>query len=462
MNTPTLLSNSSYVVVGGGAAGTLTAARLLLEAGRQHQPVRVTLVDPTPIGRGVAYSTSDPRHRLNVPAYKMSALTEDGSHFHRWLADHGREVAEADFVPRRWFRDYLCDVLEKAKCWAPSAVLEQREASAVDLVPGEFGATTVELSTGESIAADAVVLALGHLGVDRRWVPAPIATSSRVIRDPWAYGALDAVPPNADVLLVGSGLTMIDLALRLAAPGRTIHAISRNGRLPQPHLPGVRPGMEAPEFSSPTPCLDELLTVMTNHAAKARNRYGDWRPAIDSIRAITQRLWGGLSETDRIEFLTKHARTWDSVRHRMSPESAASIDRCRQSGQLVTHTAELVDALDLGDSLEVVLSGGTALRVGAVVNCTGPCDRPERSEVPFVRALLDRGVVRPGPLGIGFATTSSGRVIDATGSSDASVWTLGSLRKGSLWESTAIPEIRDQAAALARCVLTNGPVPAQR
>jgi uncharacterized NAD(P)/FAD-binding protein YdhS len=147
----------------------------------------------------------------------------------------------------------------------------------------------------------------------------------------------------------------------------------------------------------------------------------------------------------------------------MSPASAASIDECRKEGQLVVHTAELVDGLDLGHSLEVVLSGGAAaFRVAAVINCTGPCDRPERSESPFVRTLLERGIARPGPLGIGFATTRSGRLVGADSLREESVWTLGSLRKGALWESTAIPEIRDQAAALARCVLANADVPAQR
>ena len=33
--------------------------------------------------------------------------------------------------------------------------------------------------------------------------------------------------------------------------------------------------------------------------------------------------------------------------------------------------------------------------------------------------------------------------------------TLGSLRRGELWETTAIPEIRDQAAALGRLLVTS-------
>jgi tetratricopeptide (TPR) repeat protein len=210
--------------------------------------------------------------------------------------------------------------------------------------------------------------------------------------------------------------------------------------------------MEAPEFSSDAPRLAELRKVMTAHIGKAKRRYGDWRPAIDSIRALTPKLWSGLDDDDRAEFVRTDARAWDSMRHRIPPESADVVHEARLAGRLVHTSGEVVAASDSASGIVVELSDGSSLTVGAVINCTGPCDQPERSRDPFVRALLDGGFVRPGPLGVGFDSRPDGRVVGLDGDA-LPVFTLAALRKGSLWESTAMPEIRAQAAELARCLV---------
>jgi uncharacterized NAD(P)/FAD-binding protein YdhS len=442
------------VVVGGGASGTLVATRLLDESARRHLPLRVTIVEPRELlGRGVAFSASDRRHVLNVPALKMSAYPEDGEHFLRWLARSGREVAPADFVPRAWFGQYLEDVLEAAAQRATEAELRIVQDRVVGVTPvGRRG--RVHLASGDDLPpADGVVLALGHLGVDTGWAPAELTNSPRFVADPWAPGALDVVPDDTDVLFVGSGLTMVDAALLLDRPGRVLHVVSRNGQLPRSHVRDLLPVMEAPEFSSATPRLAELRAVMANHLGKAKRRYGDWRPAIDSIRAITQRIWAGLDDDDRAEFLARDARGWEAVRHRIPPNSAELIDAARVAGRLQIGRGEVVAATEDERGIRVELSDGSVLAVGAVVNCTGPCDRPARSADGFVRALLEAGAVRPGPLGIGFDTDPDGRVIGRDGESAVPVFTLAALRRGSLWESTAMPEIRTQAADLARCLV---------
>src|SRR4051812_12829712 len=94
---------STVAIVGAGASGTLTAVALA----RAAPHVRVVLVDDRSHGVGVAYSTSDEQHRLNVPACGMSALADDGAHFVRWLAASGYDAGERDFVPRAWYGRYL-------------------------------------------------------------------------------------------------------------------------------------------------------------------------------------------------------------------------------------------------------------------------------------------------------------------------------------------------------------------
>jgi uncharacterized NAD(P)/FAD-binding protein YdhS len=438
----------STLVVGAGAAGTLTAARLLDEAVHRRVEVDVTLVDRRPeVGRGVAYSTVDERHLLNVPAYQMSAYPEDGEHFLCWLDARGDRVDPYDFAPRALFGEYLAHVLAESTRAAAGSMVGHVCARAVD-VEVRQGRCHVVLDTGERMPADNVVLALGHLGVDTSWAPFGLVSSPRFVADPWAAGALASIPPDGDVLLVGTGLTMIDTFASTNRPGRVVHAVSRRGHVPHRHADHILPRMEPPDFGT-APGLAELRDAMSAHLQKARARYGDWRPAVDSIRAITQRLWRGLSAVDQAEFVALDARGWEAMRHRTAPQTGAVVADGRRSGALRIHRGSVRAVTEFNGGFEVALSDGTVLRVSAVVNCTGPCDRPEDSTEPLVRRLLERGLVRPGPLGIGVDTSNDGRVIGVDGSS-APIWTLGSLRKGSLWECTAMPDIRDQAAGLAR------------
>jgi uncharacterized NAD(P)/FAD-binding protein YdhS len=450
---PSLVSRSSIAIIGGGAAGTLTAARLIDEAGRRHRPVEVTLVEPGPLGRGVAYSTKDNRHLLNVMVRKMSAYPEDADHFLRWLEAHdGRSVDPCDYAPRWRYGQYLAHVLDDARRRTPWADFFHVRDQAID-IRRHGNRCRVGLTSGAYIEVAAVVLAVGHLGPDLSWVPDPLRGSDRFVGDPWAPDSLSRVDPTADVLIVGTGLTMVDAVRVLDRRGRAVHVTSRHGVLPHRHRPGQPPVMEAPELPSPTPTLADLHGVMALHTEKALSRYGDWRPAIDSVRAMTQRLWAGLSDEDKAEFMRYDARVWDAARHRIPPASAAALDAAREAQRLVRHEAQVLGVVEHPDGLEVTLSDGETLRVGAVVNCTGPCGSPAVSADPLVRSLMDGGYARSGPLGIGFDTADDGQLVDIEGGAALPVWTLGSLRRGTLWESTAMPEIREQAAALAKSVL---------
>jgi uncharacterized NAD(P)/FAD-binding protein YdhS len=446
-------------VVGGGAAGTLTAARLVDEAARQHRRLTVTVIEPrTALGRGIAYSTSDSRHLLNVPVRRMSAYAEDTMHFADWLEAHdGRPADPCDYAQRGRYGQYLAHVLEEAQRRTPWVEVTHLRDRVVDL-GDEAGRCRLHLESGTSIDLDAVVLAIGHLGPELSWLPTRLAGASWLVEDPWSPQALDSsINADGDILMVGTGLTMIDSLRAMDRPGRVIHAISRHGIIPRRQQARELPDMEAPELPSTTPTLAELQSAMATHIAKAVARYGDWRPAVDSVRGITQRLWAGLTIAERADFVALDARRWEAARHRIPPASAAALDRIRAEGRLVVHTARVLDAVEESDGVRVTLSDGEQMTVSAVVNCAGPCQHPERSTDPLVRALVDRGYARVGPLGLGFDTAADGQLLNATGRAALPLWTLGSLRRGTLWETTAIPEIRDQAATVARSVLGRPP-----
>jgi uncharacterized NAD(P)/FAD-binding protein YdhS len=459
-------------IVGAGAAGTLVAIHLLRELRATNTAADVVLIDPAEAGRGVAYSTIDERHLLNVAVGRMSALPDDPAHFLEWArcqADPAlRDATPDDFLPRRTYGAYLRDTLDHEIADSGRARLLRRRERAVTLEPGAPTALhphhKIALADGTSVVVDHVVLAPGVMPPGTAWAPPSLLTSDRFVADPWAAGALAAIDDVGDVLLVGTGLTMVDVAMTLsrtrpttvdvattpATTGRVLHAVSRRGRLPKAHGPRRLAAVEPTDLPVDLD-LATLRRVVLAHIRTTARTHGDWRPAMDGMRPHTARLWSMLCDECRREFLRTDALLWDTHRHRMPGVTAASIARMRAGGALTVAAAHVVDVDDVGGALLVHLSDGTSRRVAHVVNCTGPSPDVSRSRDPLLTSLLAAGHACAGPLGMGLATDAEGRV-RATDGAVGDVWTLGALRRGELWESSAIPEIRSQAAAVANAI----------
>ncbi|MGY4924782.1 FAD/NAD(P)-binding protein [Streptomyces sp. 900105755] len=448
----------TVAIVGAGAAGTLTAVQLCETAHRRRTPLDLVLIDPAPeAGRGTAYATRDPRHRLNVPAGNMSAYPDDPGHFVRWLCRHGEPtVTGADFATRYRYGAYLADTLGQAVVRAHDTVAVRRLRTLAESCTGTpDGRVELHLADGGPLAVDSAVLATGPAGAGAGWAPAALRTSPRFVATPWAPEVLDPVRDSLDdVLLVGTGLTAVDLALTLDRPGRTVHALSRSGLLPQPHALGPAGTMTAPDGLDDT-SLGRLRRAVYRHVSRSVRTHGDWRPGLDSLRPHTARLWRSLTPEEREEFLAREGALWNTHRHRMAPATAEHVSRARTARRLHVHTGTVLRATDTEDgSLAVELSNGQVLHVGWVLDCTGPGRRPD---TPLWQALFAAGLAVPGPLGMGVAT-HDGQLADARGRLGP-LFTLGAPRRGELWETTAIPEIRVQAAELAQRLL---PLPARR
>ncbi len=71
---------------------------------------------------------------------------------------------------------------------------------------------------------------------------------------------------------------------------------------------------------------------------------------------------------------------------------------------------------------------------------------------PLLAGLARTGLVRPGPAGLGVDTSDDGRVLGVLPSA-MPLYAIGSLRRGNLFETTAMPEIREQAYDVARSVV---------
>lgn len=444
------------LIVGGGAAGTLTAIHLLAST---TDPIDLVLVDPAEVpGRGTAFSTEDSLHLLNVPASGMTALPDDPGHFVRWRAlTTGTAEQPYEFVPRGVWGRYLSQTLRDELSAAGSrATLThvRRRARAVDVTGAGVRLT---LDDGETLAGDALVIGTGLPAPSVAWAPEAMQASDRFVADPWSPGVLDRVTAErcGDVLVVGTGLTMVDVASTVAAEAchdRLVHAISRSGRLPHRHAPeAVDPAV--PDVTDWGHDLTSIVDRTREHLRDAEAATGDWRSGVDGLRHRVQDLWGRLSEDDRREFLRSHAGEWNRVRHRIPAPSAERIAELRRQGRLTIGAARVTETRALPRGLRVWLSDGTVRDVAWVVNATGPDSDVRRSGDPLVADLLrprDGGALAVcATAGMGFRTRD-GRLLDSRGHAPAPIWVLGALRRGELWESTAVPEIRVQAAAIAR------------
>jgi uncharacterized NAD(P)/FAD-binding protein YdhS len=438
----------TVAIIGAGASGTLTAAQLLRFASRRRAPLRAVLIDRRQQIGGVAYSTDDPRHRLNVASGRMSALAEEPEHFLRWRTGGSGDPGE--YAPRGDYRRYLEEVLASAqRQGAPEAALARLtiEVTRIDQA-GER--VRLQFAGGGGLEADAAVLAVGNLPA----LPPPGCTAvvghPSYVNDPWAPGALDRLAADArgTVLLIGTGLTMVDVAIALASrsPHANLLAVSRSGLLPRAHLRAqTRPHPTAPTLD-PTRALPELVDAILAEPVAGNP---DWQQLVDELRPRTQALWQLLSTDERADFLATRHRAWCVRRHRMPPEVATMLAELLESRRLAVQGGS-VELLATGaHGLEARISGEPALEVGLAVNCTGPGLDPRASHDPLVGQLLDDGHVCAHPLGIGFDTASDGAFRARDGSVSRQLFTLGPPRIGELYETTAIPEIRDQARDLA-------------
>lgn len=451
----------TIAIVGAGFSGTLVAAHLL---SRAKAPLTVHLIerDRGRFARGVAYSTTEDCHLLNVPAGNMSAYPDDREHFLRWAQARKDElldcpcvgeVSAAAYLPRRAYGDYITRVLDEAERGAAPGVGLERRIDEVASLKVEEGAVGLRLASGAQLRADRVVLALGNFRPgDPSGADAAFYRSARYHGDPWAPDVLERLLPTESCLLVGSGLTMVDWAITLDQAGYrgAIHVVSRRGLWPQRH----KPGAPAAFGVEPSGAVGAVRKGLHSIRAFIRDTGADWRPAIDALRPATPILWKSLGLSEQRRFL-RHLRTlWDCHRHRLAPGIAARLDRMLESAQLVRHVGRIRGFRDEGGRVEVAIrprgsDQSYVFNVDAVVNCSGSESDYRRLDSPLVKDLLVQRLIRPDPLALGLDVADNGALVDAEGAASGFLFTLGPPQKGRLWETTAVPEIRGQAARLS-------------
>ena len=434
----------SFIIVGGGASGVLLAAQLLNSGDPE---LRVTLVEKSgTFGQGLAYSTQLDDHLLNACAHLMSAYPDQPDHFWGWLSQRTR-LPDGDapvFAPRRLYGEYLGEIV---------AGLAEREPVRLRLLDGFAVSVTsnasgveVKLASGASLVGHAVVLAAGH---DLE----PASELAFAVRP--GSDADTPLLPDAGVLILGTGLSMVDAWLALKANGHRgpVTALSRRGLLPAPHRPGKPLRLDSADVPLGTDLsyfVDWFRDLVRDHEKAG----GNWRDVVDGIRPFNQRIWQSWPIYARRRFLEHTKAWWEIHRHRMAPAIHARLVEAIESGALRLIAGRLLDAKPSPDGYVARIqprrrSAIEEIPVARIYDCTGIVKDVASGSITVVRALIDRGLARNDPLRVGLDVTVDCAVIDASGKASDKIFAIGPLTRGTFFEIDAVPEIRVQAARLA-------------
>ena len=435
---------TDVAIIGGGFSGCAVAAQL---AARAEASLSLTLFELEGVARGAAYGTPHPELLLNTRAQLMSLYPDDPDHFVRWLGARG---AATDFVSRRLYGDYLVEIANRTfERPGFSRVVDwvRRVRRSPD------GGFVVEAASSEALAARTLVLATGNPLPSDDFLPRELVRHPGYIADPWrfAYGAV-----GGHVLIVGSGLTALDVLVALQASGHrgAVHVVSRRGRFPEVHGDGgaydVIPAID-------TSSARAALRSFRRHVQEAAQRGFDWQCVIDAIRPQGEALWRRLPPEEQRRF-ERHLRTrWERHRHR----TPAQIDDVRRSyersGRFFTYAGSIAGTH--AGNVEIALRGGGSveLRPDWIVNCTGLSGTRAMAKDPMLAELLAEGTLSAGPGELGLRTTPDLAAIDARGSVVPGLWIAGPPVRGSRFEATAVPELRVMAELAATEILQTLP-----
>ncbi len=427
-------------IIGGGYSGAMLAARLAAAG------IASTLIDRTGrFGLGVAYSTPFDGHLLNVRSNRMSAIDGRPDDFVDWLAANHPDRADPEgFAPRLLFGRYVQDRLTGIETAHPGLI--ERMSGEAASVEG----SSVHLADGRVVEADAIVLTTGN-PAPRTADPTHDGAPGRVIGDPWAPGALDRIGPDDDIVIVGTGLTMVDMVLWLQAKGwhgRAV-ALSRRGLKPRGHLA---------RHDTPVQPTDVLRRASASRRLAEARRLADedgWRGVMEGLRPITAELWAAADTATRARFVRHLRPWWDVHRHRVADTISAAIEALETEGRLIIVAGRVRRIDRTADGVGVdwrPRRGGEQppLTGRWLLDCTGPGHDPARDGL--TGPLIASGRARLDALRLGLDLDAQGRVVGADGRPDDRLFVLGPPARAAFWETIAVPDIRKRIEDVARAL----------
>lgn len=405
-------------------------------------------------GVGDAYRTPFPFHLLNVRAHDMSAFADEATHFVDWLKARKdalkflpqQDNIEQQFVPRMLYRAYLQSLLAELTT-KPSLTANFVGDEIIDVLPGEEQAMIVAKS-GITHTVDQVVFAIGNNPASP--FPFPV-NQTKTILNPWDYQAPTQIATHENVLIIGTGLSMIDAVRTLQEQKHhgKIYALSRHGLLPLPQSEGretVTLDIETLPKSL-RPLLMMLRECSETHVAKG----GDWRSVINTLRPNITFLWQRLSLQDKKRFLRHALSYWNVHRHRVPKYIYDLLQSLQEQGQLQLIAGRVMRV----NNREAFIvhrheTNMQTIDIDWVVNCMGPRMSIRNALPACGKRLYELGKISLDPLQLGFNTNEVGAIYNKESIASDIYFSLGSPTKGVNWECTAVPDIRKQSYLLAQ------------
>lgn len=450
---------NTLVIIGAGFSGTVAAIEFLRSA---PPGAKLIIINRSgAVARGLAYGTSSSQHLLNVPAGNMSALVDEPDSFLQYCQSSQPDTTSSSFVSRKLYGDYLASLLDSTELKAKGTVAIKRITAEVkSLSPHENGAC-IELGSGEKIFSNQVILAFGHFPPRTPAVLESVLKSSCYMENPWNGPVSSSESSHSSILLIGGGLTALDVisSLRQGSNNHQIYMLSRRGLLPLPHRT-TKSGSQAPSsfhniLLSAAPTARNYLRVIRAQIKTSATLGTDWRDIIAAVRPITSTLWIKLPEHERSRFLRHLQPYWDVHRHRVAPETYKFFEDALKLHKIVP-IAGRVKSIEIvnGKPLVAIQSRGTQdvkkIQVDRIINCTGPNSNPYLIEEPLIQQLIRDDLITVDRLGLGLVIDDQLAVTSKDGTPSEWLSYVGPMLKANLWEATAVPELRLHASALAR------------
>ncbi len=448
---------SVVAIIGGGVSGAGVAYHLTLALG-DNSPAIIVFEPRREIGRGLAYDTEDPAHRINVPAARMSLLPDHPEDFLGWIEsndamsdDPGAHRPDGNIFPqRRLFGAYVAAALQPL---VRSGAVRHRRASVTN-VRRDGALWHISDSQGGQTFADFVVIATSH--------PAPSAPGNlgglkghpRFVPDSTVAGSLDAIRPDDRLLIVGNGLTAADIVASLARTGHRgpITSISRRGLRSRGHSPFPQEPFGDFE-AAPAHSATALLQLVRQTIAKAEAAGQTWHAVIDQIRGHGHAIWQNLPVAERRR-IVRHLRPfWDVHRFRIAPQVEDVLEEAIAEGRMEVLAASVGGASRNGEEIQVSLRRRHALPLervyDAVVVTTGPAHGGILDSQPWLRDLRDRGNLQLDATGLGIACNEQSEAVATDMNADPSLLISGPLARGTFGELMGLPQITEHAACVA-------------
>lgn len=451
----------TITIIGGGASGALVLINILKYF--PGAPVSIKWIEKSgEFGTGTAYSTDKDYHLLNVPANVMGLFHDYANDFFEWLLKKGYAYSEHDYVPRKIYGDYIKEQLYNYLKNNDGIRIELIHAETLD-IEKDSATYLLSLNNKKKIAADSIILATGN------FLPAnPVIRNMDYIknpdyfRDPWSNEINKPIKRTDDILIIGTGLTMVDKILDLyhqIHKGK-IYAISRRGYLPFTHYPCSR-HQRYPDYTQElmnANRTEDLYSIIRSHIDKGIKSGIDWRVVVDTIRPSLPTIWDSLSLKDKKSFFRRLGSLWSVVRHRIPVICADIIHLLKEKKQLYILSGRIDEIqenekgflVSYKDRKELIQK---EIQVQKIINCSGPQLNPSDIDSVLFKNLLNKELLAVDKLGLGWNALPDGRLLDKNDRVIPGFYTIGNGLKGILFESTAIPEIRIQAFNLAKKLL---------